>query len=462
MIPTPISRRPSRCERGSMKRWFKDGVFRAVLRNAGYLGSTKLLGAGLGLIALVCAGHGLDPATFGVLAIIHTYALGAGAITKFQSWQLILRYGAPALQRGDRRTTRDAISLAFGLDIASGLTGMALAMLALPFLAGRFGIDGDHLPLALIYCTLVPTMAAATPTGVLRLLDRFDLLAGQQIVTPLLRATGAAIAFFAQIGFPGFVIAWYVADITGDLILWFLTVRELRRRAILDALKPGLLGTARRLPEAWSFVWTTNISTSLSAAWGPISNLIVAGVLGPVAAGLYKIAGTLLDSAGKPADLLTKGFYPEIMRLDPSSKHPWRLAVRTGLLAGGIGLMVVLLILVGGKPLIGLAFGKKYLDTYGLLSLMMFALMVSMASFPLQSLLYMVGRQRAALAAQAAATVVYLAMLALLSRWFGLAGAGSAYVLGNAALALFMLVPVLASYHGRRRHAPAVGPQQAG
>jgi len=438
-----------------MKHWFKDGVFRAVLRNAGYLGSTKLVGAGLGLIALIAAGHGLDPATFGMLTLVHTYALGAGAITKFQSWQLILRYGAPALQRDDEATARDAIRFAFGLDIASGLVGMVAAMIALPFLAPDFGIDRAHLPLALIYCTLIPTMSAATPTGVMRLLDRFDTIAKQQVITPVLRAAGATLAWVFGLGFPGFVMAWYVADISGDLILWGLTVRELRRRGMIEALRPGLLGTARRLPDAWSFVWTTNISTSLGACWGPISNLVVGGVLGPVAAGLYKIATTLLDSAGKPADLLTKGFYPEIMRLDPSSKHPWRLAVRTGLIAGGIGLLVVVLILLGGKPFVSL-FGHKYAAAYGLLSLMMFALMISMASFPLQSLLYMVGRQRAALGAQVAATIVYLGMLSVLCHQFGLTGAGSAYVLGNAALALFMLLPVLGSYHGRQRYAPAI------
>jgi O-antigen/teichoic acid export membrane protein len=444
-----------------MKHWFKDGVFRAVLRNAGYLGSTKLVGAGLGLIALIAAGHGLNPVAFGMLILVHTYALGAGAITKFQSWQLILRYGAPALQRGDGATARDAIRFAFGLDIASGLVGMAAGMIALPFLAPDFGIDRAHLALALIYCTLVPTMSAATPTGVMRLLDRFDTLAKQQLATPLLRAIGATLAWALDLGFPGFVVAWYVADISGDLILWWLTVRELRRHGMIDALRPGLLGTARRLPDAWSFAWTTNISASLSACWGPISNLIVGGVLGPVAAGLYKIATTLLDSAGKPADLLTKGFYPEIMRLDPSSKHPWRLAVRTGLIAGGIGLLVVVLILIGGKPFVGL-FGHKYLAAYGLLSLMMFALMISMASFPLQSLLYMVGRQRAALGAQAAATILYLGMLGILCHLFKLTGAGSAYVLGNAALALFMLVPVLGSYRGRQRYAPApAGLEQA-
>ena len=43
-----------------------------------------------------------------------------------------------------------------------GVVTPPAAMIALPFLARDFGIDGAHLPLALIYCTLIPTMSAAT------------------------------------------------------------------------------------------------------------------------------------------------------------------------------------------------------------------------------------------------------------------------------------------------------------
>ena len=330
---------------------------------------------------------------------------------------------------------------------------MALAMAALPFLARWFGIPPGWLPLAIFYCTLVPTMSAATPTGVLRLLDRFDLLAAQQIATPALKAAGAAAAYFAHAGLPGFVAAWYVSDLGGDLILWGLAVRELRRRGMLEAFRPGLFGAARRLPQAWGFVWTTNLSISLWSAWGPIGNLVVAGVLGPVAAGLYKIATTLLESAGKPADLITKGFYPEIVRLDPGSTRPWLLALRTGLFAGAIGLAVVLIVAVGGKPLIAFAFGRKYLPAFGLLRLMLVALIVSMAASPLESLLYMVGRQRAALVAQAGAALTYVGLLAGLCRLFGLEGAGLAYIVGTVALALFRGLPVVDSYRHRQRHA---------
>lgn len=437
-----------------MKRWFADGVFRAVLRNAGYLASGKLGAALLGLISLACAGRGLTPALFGLVMIIHTYASGAGSLVKFQTWQLIVRYGAPALQRGDEAYARDAIRFAFGLDITSGLIGMVMAMAALPFLADRLGIRGEVLPIALFYCTLVPTMSSATAAGVLRLLDRFDLIGGQQIMTPLVRATGGAIAYFGQLGFVGFVVTWYVADLAGDLTLWALAVRELKRRDMLDAFRPGLFGTARRLPRAWGFVWTTNIAQSLNAAWGPVSNLVVAGTLGPIAAGLYKIASTLMDSTAKPANLLSRGFYPEIMRLDPTSKRPWRLGLRVGALAGCIGLAALLLVMVGGKPVVGFIFGHKYIAAFGLLQTMTWSLVVSTAAFPLESLLYMVDRQRVALVAQAISAVLYLALLYLLTRWFGLNGAGFAFLIGTVLTALLMLIPTIASYRRRAEYKP--------
>ena len=433
-------------------------MFRTVLRNAGYLGSTKLVGALLGLIALACAGRGLTPVLFGVLMIIHTYAAGAGGLVKFQTWQYIVRHATPALLHGDQGRARDVIRFAFGLDLASGLFGMVAAMAVLPFLADRFGIGGDYLWLAIGYCTLVPTMTEATATGSLRVLDRFDLIARQQVVTPALRSAGAAIAYAGDFGLPGFVVAWYVADLAGDLVLWALAVRELKRRDMLDALRPGLFGVARRLPEPWSFAWTTNAAHTVYAAWGPIGNLVVATILGPVAAGLYKIASTLLDSATKPADLLRRGYYPEIMRLDPRERRPWVLGIRTGVIAGAVGLLVVLVVLIGGKPVIDLVFGRKYLGAFDLLRLMAFSLVVQLATFPLESLLYMAGRQRAALVAQLVAVGGYFVLLDVLTRHFGLTGAGVAYLLGTAMVAVCMLLPTIAAY---RRRGSLVWPEAA-
>ena len=46
-----------------MKHWFSDGTFRTIIRNSAYLGSSNVVSALLGLIALSCAGKGMTPAT---------------------------------------------------------------------------------------------------------------------------------------------------------------------------------------------------------------------------------------------------------------------------------------------------------------------------------------------------------------------------------------------------------------
>ena len=158
---------------------------------------------------------------FGVLMIIHIYATGAGALVKFQTWQFIVRYGAPALQRGDKAYARDFDPLRlWARHRQRRWSAWWSRWSALPLLADVSIFAGRTLPLALIYCTLVPTMSAATAVGVLRLLDRFDLIGVQQIVTPILRAVGASIAYFGHLGFVGFVATWYIADLGGDLVLW--------------------------------------------------------------------------------------------------------------------------------------------------------------------------------------------------------------------------------------------------
>lgn len=433
-----------------MKRWFADGAFRTIMRNASYLASGKLGGAVLGLVALGCAGRGMSPALFGTLVLIHSYANGVGAVVKFQTWQFIVRYGAPALERGDIAGLRDVTGFAFGLDLASGLLGMAGGLLLLPWAADWFGIGAENLPLAMLYCTLIPTMTAATPTGILRVLDRFDQIALQQLVTPLLRAVGAAFSYIAGLGFVGFVLTWFVADLAGDLCLWAMSIRELRRRRIRGALRPGLFAPARRLSRAWGFVWTTNIAHSIWAAWGPVSNLLVGALLSPAAAGLFKIAATFFDSASKPAELMSRSFYPEIMRLDPSSRHPWQLAVRSALISGGIALIMLLVVTIGGEPVIHLVFGKRYVAAFDLLQLMTASLVVAMAAFPLESLLYMAGRERSALVAEGTAALAYAALLVVLIHLFGLWGAGLAYVIGVCLKTAFMLAPTLWAYRRRR------------
>lgn len=263
----------------NIKHWFADGAFRTIIRNSAWLGSSNVVSALLGLLALSCAGKGMTPAMFGVLVIVQSYAKSISDFIKFQTWQLVVQYGTPALTNNNPQQFRNVVSFSFSLDIVSGAVAIVGGIALLPFLSHSLGLDDQSFWLAALYCTLIPSMASSTPTGILRAVDRFDLIAVQQATKPFLRAAGSVAAWYFDFGFAGFVIAWYVSNLVGGTMYWWFAARELRRRNIHNAFKLNLFESARHIKGAWSFVWSTNIAHSIWSARNSCSTVLVGIVL---------------------------------------------------------------------------------------------------------------------------------------------------------------------------------------
>jgi len=427
-----------------MRHWLKDAHFRSLLKNSSYLAVSKGVAALASIATLAFAGRGLGVAMFGMLILIVSYAKAASGLSKFQSWQLIVRYGGSALATGEHEEFKASTGFAFALDAASGVGGMILAVMILPFVGHWFGIENQYLWLAMLYCTLLPTMGAATPVGVLRALDRFDLISWQGTTYPIARALMTGTAFAVQAPFEAYVAIWFITDLGGDIYLWFLAWRELRRRGLMTGIRPTLRPTT--LPGAWRFAIHVNLTASLQTAWGPIARLVVGGLLGPSAAALFRVASSLADSAQKPADFLAKAFYPEIVRMDLATKHPWRLMLRSAALSGFVALTAVLILLAIGRPLVEVLFGKEFLGTYPILMVLIIAPVIGIFSFPLPSMLYALDRPDAPLKSRLIGTLVYFVVIGPMCLRFGVMGAAAAFVLGYAAMALVLVLQVRTEY----------------
>jgi O-antigen/teichoic acid export membrane protein len=438
-----------------MKHWFKDRHLRSLLKNSSYLGMSRIVAAIAGIATLAMAGRGLGLVMFGTLILIHSYAKAASGLSKFESWQLIVRYGGMALTEGRTDEFKTSTGFAFALDVISGIGGMILAVLILPFIGGWFGITGESLWLATLYCTLLPTMSAATPTGVLRSLDRFDLISWQGTATPILRVILTTFAFINGAPFAAYVAIWYVTDLAGDLFLWSLAWRELKRRGLLQGIRPTL--RPQKIPGAWRFAIHVNLTASVQAAWTPVSRLVVGGLLGPTGAALFRIGSVLADSAQRPADQLGKAFYPEIMKMDLRTKKPWKLMLRSTALAGGVALLAVLILLVGGKPIVRLLFGEEFLGAYPVLIVLLAIPLMGFLAFPLPPMLYALDRPDGPLKARLIGVATFFLIVAPMSWSMGVIGAAIAYVLGYGATVLALVVQVWAEYRRRPAHklAPA-------
>jgi O-antigen/teichoic acid export membrane protein len=431
-----------------MRHWFNDQHFRSLLKNTSYLAVSKGVAAIAAIATLAFTGRALGLEMFGLLVLIASYAQAANGLSKFQSWQLIVRYGGAALAQGDVDTFKRSAGFSLGLDFVSGLVGMVAAIAFLPLIGGWFGLPGHYLGLAMTYCLLIPTMGASTPSGLLRTLDRFDLISWQATVTPIGRAVLAGIGFWQGWTFPAFVAAWMATDLAGDIFMWFLAGREMRRRSLLQGIRPTLRPVG--LANAWPFAIQVNLTSSLTAAWSPVARLIVGGLLGPASAAIYRVAASLADSAQKPADLLAKAYYPEVVRMDPTSKHPWRLMLRGSALAAMLGVAAVLILVIAGRPLIGALFGAPFLGVYPVLLVMIGVPLLAILAFPLPPMLYALDRPDAPLKARLIGTIVYFAIVAPLCAQWGVRGAAMAMVAGHAIM-IAVLIWYLRREHRRVR-----------
>jgi O-antigen/teichoic acid export membrane protein len=427
-----------------MKHWFKDQQLRSLLKNSSYLGASRVVAAVCGIATIAFAGRGLGLLLLGTLILITSYSKAVSGLAKFQSWQLIVRYGGHGVAHGDPEHFKVATGFAFSLDLLSGIAGMLVAVALLPFVGQWVGIEQKYVWLGMLYCTLLPTMGAATPSGVLRVLNRFDLIGWSDVLMPVSRAILAAVAFLASAPFAVFVAIWYVTDLAGDLFTWFLAWRELRRTGHLQGIRPTLRPTI--LPGAWRFAIDVNLAASVQAIWGPSGRLVVGGLLGPAGAALFRVASTLADAAQKPADLLGRAFYPEVIRMDLTTKKPWKLMLRIMVLASGVAVFAIGLLLVGGKPLMGMVFGKAFLGAYAPLVILMLVPFLGIFSFPLTPMLYALGRSDAPLKAKLIGSAVFFGTIAPLCWALNVVGAAIALVLGNAANVTAMMLQL------RREH----------
>lgn len=435
-----------------MKHWFNDQHFRSLIKNSGYLVASRAVSALAWLVILALAARGLGLILFGTLILTTSYVKAVSGLAKFQSWQLIVRYGGHGVAHGDPEHFKVATGFALALDTASGMVGLLVGAALLPVIGHWIGIQPNYLWLGILYCTIIPMMTQSSPDGVLRVFDRFDLISWSGTLMPITRAVLIALAFAAGASFATYVAIWFATDLLDTLFPGLLAWRELRRHGLLDGMRPTLRPAV--LSGAWRFAIDVNLASSVQSVWGPVGRLVVGGLLGPAETAWFRVASIFADSAQKPADMLGKAFYPEIMRMDLTSAKPWKLMLRGTFLVSGVALLAILIMLLGGKPLIILLFGRAFAGAYVPLMILMAIPFIGIFSFPLSPMLYALGRSDGPLKAKLLGSAIFFVTIAPLSWRFGVIGAAIALVLGNVVNTAAMMIQ-LRGEHRRVRAAPA-------
>lgn len=407
-----------------------------IARNTGWLLGGRGVGGVLSLVYLAVAARTLGPSTFGLFALVLTYGQAIVNLVQFQPWQVVVQYGAGLVERRDSAALAKLVRFCFALDIGSILFGAAVAVIGLHFTSTLLGWSPDVRLRALLFALVVLAAPQSTPTGVLRLLDRYDLATVADTMTPITRFVGAVGAALIAPDLDGFLVAWALSEVASATALWFFAIRELRRRHMHPFASWSLAGVTVENPGLWRFAWLSNLGATVSMVWLQIGTLAVGWIGGAAVAGGYRLAYQFAQAVAKPVTLLARSIYPEFARL----RHVDRKAVRAVLTRTTLYALVGSALLVGlvallGRPFLGHVIGPEYLAAYLPLVLLTGAAAFNLIGVGFEPALVAFGRPGTALAVRSLGAAIYLALLVPLLREMGAVGAAwSAVAAGGVVL----------------------------
>ena len=418
----------------SLQHWFTMGPLRLIFKNAGILLTGKSIAGLCNLGSLALAARALGPEVFGTLILIHTIVRLVIGISKFQSWQAVIRYGAVSLAAQRQQDFHKLVVFTVLLDAASALLGATVAILVASIIAPYFGWNDDVTSMAMLYGIVVLFSVTATPTGILRLFNRFDLLSIHAVISPGIRLIGASILYFVGIGLWGFLSVWFTAGVVGGITLIVMGWWELRKRGLIPPRNIPFRNVTQAHPGLWRFVFATNLQSSLELSTGHLTTLMVGWVLGPTAAGLFKIAKELSTVLSRAGGLLAESMYPELAKLSTQEENQTfrRVIVRSGLVAGSGATVIFLGMIVLGETLLQLTVGAEFIGAYPLFLLLVFAETIGAFGFGLNSAMYAIGRAGVPLQVNITATALYLPLLFFLLTPMNTVGAGIAFIIFSA------------------------------
>lgn len=291
--------------------------------------STIVVGQGgasaLNMVTTFLSAGFLGAAGYGSLMIGQTFMQAVDAFLNFQSWQGVIRYGSICQERRDDAGLAATIKADFFVDIASALMGCAVAFAIVPLVSSLLGWDDVSTLAATIFCFEIAVHVEGTPTGVLRLFDKFKYVAIHAVAVSALKLVLVAAVFYA-VGpnVAAIAFAYCAADVLKSVSLFAIALFVVGKRV---GLKGVAAARRRDLPRGFfSFTMWSNLAATADA---PIQyfDVFFLSMLSSEVVGVFKFFKQLLSAFTLLSTPVQQAIMPQLAELMAKGQDDQAFAV---------------------------------------------------------------------------------------------------------------------------------------
>ena len=411
-----------------------------VLKNFGVVLRGRGIAAILNLAATALMAHALHATAFGLVILLHTYVLAVRGILNFRTYEAIVRFGVPLHENGDNKGLKRLFRITTLIDLTSAIAATLLGVFAASFAGGFLHWDAQMISLAGLYSLVMLTTVINTPNGILRLYDRFDALSVFYTVGPAIRLAGVVVAWALGADMSVYIAIWAAAFVSENTWLFVRGHLELKKHANSHIWQGGNWQEIGKTSHDFRhFIAVIYWQTNIDLLPKHLSVLLAGSLLGPSAAGMFRLARDFSSVLTKPAMMLRDVLFPDLTRiLHTESEGFHELGFRAVKAASVVGLILVLLSIPAAGPILGVI-GPEYTEAATLLTLMLLAATFELAGSPLRAAAYAMGKVAQILRIHLLSILIYLGLFYMLTPAMGLPGPGIAAIIGSLLTLLLML-----------------------
>ena len=386
-----------------------DRLLPSILRNTGLLVASSTCVGILGLATIAVTARALGPAGIGIIALIEAYVRSVDLLLRLQPTQALIRYSADALEANDDNRFKRLVKLSFLIDLVGGLLSGCVAIALASWAGSWLGIGSEGTNYILLIAAALFFSFRPTGIALLRLFNRFDLLAIADTSIAFMRLCVAAVALALDFGIWAFVVLLFLQSMADGLVVFVLAMHEMHKRGYGTFWRASALEAISESPGFFAFLFNSNLSNMLKRAVTRFDVLVLGAFVEPSVIGFYQIAKRSGNAVQRLGRTFTQVLFPELARMWARGERD-----RFGKMVKRITGLILLVSSIFFVPLaffvtdiVRIAFGADFLDAVPIIYVQLVAILINLTGFTFIPALLSMKLHRQLLKNTIIATVVF-------------------------------------------------------
>lgn len=310
-----------------------------IVKNTFILFSGQMFASLIGILNSILLIRAIGIEGNGIITLIMSYSAIFNGIFNFQSYNAVIKFGAEALEENSKIKYKQVLKQAFIQDIFTAILAFSTGYICVEFISNFMGWNTEIVFYIKIYLITILINVTGVFTGILRLHDRFIVIAKLNIKVNIFRFILFGLGVISKFSITYYVIVEIILNFISAFILIINSINALRKENCADFFRVKIDFDK----EFTKFNFYNNIVSTIDLPVGQLVNFVINKFLGVKELGIYSILLKLGSIVSKITETIGQALLPELSKLIARGKinESKKIVKKIFIYANLLGILVI-------------------------------------------------------------------------------------------------------------------------